>query len=305
MRLLRTLIGRSPRQNYWAFVRKIDRYRGNTGFTLADLHCTPKYLNPTAEVDRFERYMRVLRYNTRDDWQPRFEDAVVLELGCGPVLGIAPLAVFRGARRVLYSEPAFNRELLGEPFVVDRYLRPLHAELCAQYAPIDEEYFDFVRFQENLLSRVRELSEADPIERCNLLYSNSVLEHIPPDELLVVLRRLRSLCTADATFIHVVDFSDHWKGDGPFDAIYRSDPPADRSKRAINLLRPPEISKHIREAGFRVEMHPYRSYQGDLGCLADHWKDFDEESLRMKVAFFVGEPEAVSGQSSAAVPSVP
>ena len=109
-------------------------------FTKADVLSKRKYRNPVVEIDRFERYVRVLKRVHDGFVQPDLRDAVVLELGCGPLLGIGPLAVYCGARRVFYSEPAFNRDLIRADTIREGYFRLLHEELLAEREPGRAEF---------------------------------------------------------------------------------------------------------------------------------------------------------------------
>ena len=287
MRLLNTLLGRSPLQNYWAFVRKVQRRRGQRLFTRHDLR-TSKYSSPTAEIDRFERYARVCLKHGHADPRDLLLSSVVLELGCGPVLGIAPMAVFRGAEALYYSEPAFNPDLLRSEFVVEAYFRPLHAELCAQFHPASDTFLDFEIYYETLLGSCHSLDASTPEDAVDFVYSNSVLEHIPPEQLREVLGRVRYLCAPRARFLHAVDFTDHLGGAFPFEGIYWAEPPNDRGSLGINLLRPDELQDVFEGAGFEVGMIPYRRFQGDLEPLAPYWRGSPKEALAIRVAFFLG-----------------
>jgi len=288
MKIHKLLLHQSPYQNYWTFVKAIRRRWGSrTLFTPADLLSTRKYGNPLVEIDRFARYSRVIKRFHDSFVQPNFSDAIVLELGCGPLLGIAPIAVYSGARRVFYSEPLFNPDLIKTERAREGYFRPFHQELLAQCEPGRSEFVRFEDFYENVLDRCCDFRSAGPGDSIDFLYSNSVLEHVALCDLPTLLEQLREQSGCSCQYIHAVDFSDHRDGQMPFAGIYRSGPDVNPSRRGINLLRPSEMKSAIEEAGFPCEMIVYRRYQGDLIPMNEYWRRFSEEELRIEVAFFV------------------
>jgi hypothetical protein len=247
-----------------------------------------KYGNPVLEIDRFARYNRVLRRHTGRSFDPaEFRDRVVLELGCGPVLGILPLAVFYGATAAYYSEPSLSMGLIKGELLRERYFRRLHAELVAAHEPARDDFLEFDGFYEALLEISADLSGAPTDSRLGFVYSNSVLEHIPQNVLPGLLEEVRKRSGADCEFLHAVDFSDHRRGKSSFANIYRHQPPVARSALSINFCRPSEIRAALEDASFAPEVIPYRTYEGDLGEVHPDWTKFSDEELRIGVAFFV------------------
>ena len=288
MKISDLLLHRSPYENYWLVVKAMRRrWTKERLFTKADVFSTRKYGNPLTEIDRFARYIRVLTRVHNGFVQPDFRDAVVLELGCGPLLGIGPFAVYCGARRVFYSEPAFNRDLIRVETIREGYFRSLHEELLAEREPGRPEFVRFEDFYDGLLDRCSDFVCSKPQDRIDFLYSNSVLEHVALSDLPMLLARLRCQSSLGCRYIHVVDFSDHRDTHRPFARIYRSAPSVNRSQHEINALRPSEMKAAIEKAGFPCKMSVYRNYRGDLPPLDEYWHQFPEEELRTQVAFFV------------------
>jgi len=288
MKIQKLLLNHSPYENYWTFIRAVRRRLGRGSlFTMADVCSTRKYCNPLVEIDRFARYGRVIKRFQKGWVQPDFSDSVVLELGCGPLLGIAPIAVYSGARRFFYSEPAFSRDLIQTESVRNGYFTSFHQELLSQCEPGRSEFVRFEDFYNNVLDRCCDFRSAGQNERIDFLYSNSVLEHVDLGDFPTLLQRLRSQSSSCCRYVHVVDFSDHHDRPMPFAGIYRSDPTVNPSHRAINLLRPSEVKSALEEAGFPCEMIVYRRYSGDLVPMNEYWCRFPEEELRVEVAFFV------------------
>lgn len=284
------LIHRSPSQNYWTLIRRYrSRRYGDSRFSDADLRCD-KY-TPTAEVDRFERYRRVIRHRHPGFVEPRFESAVVLELGCGPLLGLAPVAVFRGAATVYFKEPRFSWDVVKSDLAVECYWRPLHHELVAQFEPGAPELADFDWFLKTLFARCREFDGTDPDHPIDFVYSNSVLEHVPESELRRVLRELRRRTREDSRFIHAVDFSNHLSAAQPFRGIYDRPPPsatAGGRPLAINLLRLSDIQRLLDDTGFPAASIVYRRHDtGALGSMDPYWRRYSPDELGAEVVLYV------------------
>lgn len=77
-------------------VQKLKGSRFN--YNLLGICGSLKHLNPVTLIDRWERYLRVLSTNAKVIPKPNFANKVVFELGCGPLLGWGPLALFLGAK---------------------------------------------------------------------------------------------------------------------------------------------------------------------------------------------------------------
>ena len=119
-------------------------------------------------------------------WEPLdFEERRVVEVGCGPLAGFGPLAVFCGAALFESAEPEWDPALFFSAEVRERYLRLFHADLCALYGP----RMDFDAFEAALRDRMRIVRsgfEAAPIEGpVDVVLSQSCLEHVFPLEATV------------------------------------------------------------------------------------------------------------------------
>ncbi|HEX3100258.1 MAG TPA: hypothetical protein VHQ01_00625, partial [Pyrinomonadaceae bacterium] len=90
--------------------------KGDLGwdYSLAAVLRSPKNMNTKLEIERWERQWRICRLNGLNDIENKFSlsGKTVLELGCGPVLGFGPIAIYRGAERFWYREPDFVRAVV-------------------------------------------------------------------------------------------------------------------------------------------------------------------------------------------------
>lgn len=97
-------------------------------------------------------------------------------------------------------------------------------------------------------------SEDDPVD-CSC--SNEVLEHIPADQLVMLLRALRAVTKGITT--HSIDYSDHYarsdKSVSRLNFLRYSDKewrPFNSGKQYVNRLRHSDYIRLFREAGFEI-----------------------------------------------------
>ena len=77
-------------------------------------------------------------------WEPLdFDGRRVVEIGCGPLGGFGPLAIFCGATEFESAEPEWDADLFEAPEVVDKYHFIFYADLVALYGP----RMDFAEFR--------------------------------------------------------------------------------------------------------------------------------------------------------------
>jgi len=176
-------------------------------------------------------------------WEPLdFEGRRVVEIGCGPLAGFGPLAIFCGAIRFDSADPEWDQHLFESEAIAERYLRIFHADLVALYGP----RMDFSQFRRALADRIhihRYGFEAAPIERpVDIVLSQSCLEHLFPIE--GTMDKLAAIQSPQTRFLHLVDFGNHYPTGNPFDGLY-DQPAAEyiaRRGKAMNLLRAPDIA---------------------------------------------------------------
>lgn len=272
-------------------VRKlIRRLISKTGVDYDELLRSAKYMRPQRPYDFLSRSEAILARTHQ--WPPlEFEDRDVVEIGCGPVLGFGPLAVFRGCRSFAAVDPGLDVSVVHHSKIQEKFFLGVHKDLCGIFGP----RLGFREFLERLQTRVKPVQSsivdaglAGP--QFDIVLSHSTLEHIEP--LTASVERLHSWCRPDVRFMHLVDFGNHRSTRNPFSGMYSVEPDEYRRHhgRSINLARPPEMMCVLREAGFDADIAPYYSYPEFYDePITPRWrKQFSDEELFLKVAIIFG-----------------
>jgi len=257
--------------------------RGDLGwdYSLTAVLSSPKNMNSKLEIERWERQWRVCRLNGLADVESEFDPfgRSILELGCGPVLGFGPIAIFRGAERFWYLEPDFSRAVLESLEVKNKYFEPLFHELTANYGRLqsfDEWY-----------SRIIELSQPfseGMAGEVDITLSHSVLEHIPLRELPILLDALYAASRPDGRFFHTVDFGPHG---GAFNSLYSQDQTVERQN--LNLLRRSEVEAAMSSAGFTHDASiVYKTDDVPKSDVHRSWQKYSRTDLESRVVFMIG-----------------
>jgi len=205
----RKLWQKSPADLFTIGARRIRHRLGNGDpgwdYSLEAVIKNPKHMNIKMEIERWERHWRICRLHGLGNVEKKFDffGKSVLEVGCGPVFGCGPVALFKGAEKFWYQEPHLRRAVVESTAIKNKYFRPLHQELVANYRGqigFDEWY-----------ARVIELScplQSGTTNVADLTISHSVLEHIPRGTLSSVLSALYEASRPGGWFSHTVDL-DH------------------------------------------------------------------------------------------------
>jgi len=243
----------------------------------------PKYRSFNSQMDRWERYKRVLNCNLNynNEFDLSFKDKVVCEIGCGPLLGIAPLAIFQGAKNYFYSEPFLNIDTLRSKEVKELILKNLHSELSLNYG----EVINFDDFYEQLVEKCKPIESSDC--RIDFLYSNSVLEHISKEKMIDLLTYTFDRLNTNSVYFHSVDFGHHMKGSKDLHRLYGNN----RFKKlpTLNMMRKSEIYKILTSIGFSKNLSfTYKSQNLDRLKIDNSWKKYKDDDLKSRVVFFIG-----------------
>jgi SAM-dependent methyltransferase len=282
------LYDKSPRQLIRAVARRLGANDG--AFEIDDIVSSQKHMRSQRLYDFLSRY-EAIADRALGEWQPlEFADNRVLEIGCGPLLGWAPLAIFMGCRGYVCVEPMFNPAVLDSQKVREHYLPSLHKDFTAIYGP-RMDFDDFLaRFLNDVTVERCGLAEARIDQPVDVVLSNSVLEHIHP--LKDAVAALQRVSAPGSRFLHLVDFGNHRATRNPFDGMYGVEPAVYRAKvdSSINLLRGSDVVRLFRDAGFAVDLVPYyrapEFHDGDIG---DYWRERQaDEDLFLKAALLVG-----------------
>jgi len=283
------LLSLTPRETWRIARRRLPGLRGGPAWTACELMSSPKHSRGIRFAELLDRQEAIAARHM--DWTPlEFEGRRVVEIGCGPLAGFGPLAIFRGAARFESAEPEWDPALLRDPAVVDTYLRVFHADLVALYGP----RMDFATFREALDERLsihRCGFEAAPIEGpVDIVLSQSVLEHVfPLDD---TLARLAQIQSPQTRFLHLVDLGNHYPTAGPFDGLYEEAPEAYIARRgkAINLLRAPDIAQSFAAHGIAAALIPARVLPGGVpDRVAGWWRErYDDDALSTQLVLVAG-----------------
>jgi SAM-dependent methyltransferase len=286
--IIRKLWQESPADLFTVGRRRIGRCLGNGDhgwdYSLESVIKNPKHMNTKMEIERWERHWRVCRLHGLGNVEKKFDffGKSVFEVGCGPVFGCGPVALFKGAEKFWYQEPHFRRAVVESTAIKNKYFRPLHQELVANYGgqiSFDEWY-----------ARVIELSyplQAGTANVADLTISHSVLEHIPRRTLSSVLIALYQASRPGGCFSHTVDLGPHGHGDSTLAGLYRMN--RDAEPRHLNLLRKCDVESAIIDAGLDLTASViYKADEIDPICVHKSWRRYSREDLATRVVFFLG-----------------
>tara|TARA_B100000315_G_scaffold260424_1_gene321698 strand:- start:3252 stop:4154 length:903 start_codon:yes stop_codon:yes gene_type:complete len=261
----------------------------NNNYTLDYVINNKQYMNTNVLIDRFERYCRVIKHN-----DPKynlsinsFKDKNVLELGCGPLLGWGPIALFLRALSFSYHEPANIPETIKSDEVKTQYFKRLFDELKSNYSGDDK----FDKFYNTVMDNSIPIS-FNKNRFVDFVLSNSVLEHIPKIKLELLLDNVSQLCVDKALFLHAVDFGTHGFLNMDLIKLYSIDRlKFTESKKTynINFLRKNDIADILYSKGFISELIiDYRFDEIDSTLVHSSWDKYSYEDLRARVVLYFG-----------------
>lgn len=219
-----------------------------------------------------------------------FKNANVVEIGCGPLGGYAPLSIFLGAKSFVSAEPEWDQGLFESDEISDGYLYPLHADLCALYG----ERMDFPAFRKGLRQRVRVyqtgFESLELTTPADIVLSQSCLEHVFP--LDGTIEKLAQIQTPLTRFIHLVDFGNHYLTNSPFDGLYEDTAAAYIARRgkAINMCRLPDVTGLFESSGLPAVAVPTRFVPDTYNGRVDEWwrERYDDAALFTQLALIAG-----------------
>ena len=243
-----------------------------------------KHISKEKQLDRWYRLWRVIESAT-DFKQPAFEEKRVAEIGCGPLLGWGPLAIFCGAKSFAYFEPSFQKEVLTSPIMEERYFFPVYQELVANFGP-KMGYSNFIKNLRNC-----DVFDFLP-NQTDLVISNSVLEHVRIDEIKPLLEKIASSASDRSMYMHAVDFGCHGVEGAPntFGKMYQLNERPDISKWGINGLRVSDLAEELQSNNWdTVDQVTYRKSEFDPKMVNNYWTKYTHDELSSRVVLFVGQ----------------
>lgn len=289
MAKLEYLLSLTPRESWRILRHRVPGLRGGPSWQPNELIYSSKHGRGIRFAELLLRQEAVVRRAM--PWEPLdFDGRRVVEIGCGPLGGYGPLAIFCGASSFESAEPEWDPQLFQSPEVVEKYHFIFYADLVALYG----ERMDFAEFLKRLRERMN-------IQRCgfekfvaggkaDIVISQSCLEHVFPIE--GTMDKLAEIQTRATRFLHLVDFGNHYPTGNPLDGLYerpRDDYIARRGK-AMNLLRAPDIDALFRNRNIPARVVPSRNVKETYrGTIHPWWREsYDDAALFTQLALVAG-----------------
>jgi hypothetical protein len=289
MAKLEYLLSLTPRESWRILRHRVPGLRGGPSWQPHELIYSPKHGRGIRFAELLLRQEAVIRRAM--SWEPLdFDGRRVVEVGCGPLGGYGPLAIFCGASAFESAEPEWDPLLFESPEVTDKYHFIFYADLVALYGP----RMDFAEFRKRLRERMN-------IQRCgfeqftadgkaDVVISQSCLEHVFPIE--GTMDKLAEIQTQATRFLHLVDFGNHYPTGNPLDGLYeqpRDDYIARRGK-AMNLLRAPDIDALFKSRNIPARVVPSRNVKETYrGTIHPWWRErYDDTALFTQLALVAG-----------------
>ncbi len=279
MSRLSYLMSLTPRETYRILRRRLPGSRNGPAWTPDELLSSPKYSRGIRFAELLMRQEAVVRRHL-PNWLPlEFEGKRVVEVGCGPLAGYGPLAIFCGAVSFESAEPEWDASLFFSVPVTEKYLRVFHADLSALYGP-RMTFREFIAaLRERVHVEVRGFETSSIRGPVDVVLSQSVLEHVFPLE--ATLSKLAAIQGPATQFLHLIDFGNHYPTENAFEGLY--DQPAAayiaRRGKAINCLRVSDIANIFSSAGIEAAVIPSRVIvDGYRGVIHPWWRERYAES---------------------------
>ncbi len=289
MSKLSYLLSLTPLESWRLLRRRLPVLRNGPAWTPSELMASTKYGRGIRFAELLLRQEAVARRHM--PWEPlNFDGKRVVEVGCGPLAGFGPLAIFLGARSFESAEPEWDPALFTSDLVSESYLRVFHADLVGLYG----ERMDFKAFQSALAKQMaiyRGGFESAPIAgKVDVVLSQSCLEHVFPLEATVA--KLAAIQTPQTRFLHLVDFGNHYPTVNQFEGLYEQ-PRAEylaRRPHAINLLRAPDVQALFSAQGIPARLIASRMASANYsGTIHPWWRErYKDDALFTQLALVVG-----------------
>jgi hypothetical protein len=289
MAKLEYLLSLTPRESWRILRHRVPGLRGGPSWQPNELIYSSKHGRGIRFAELLLRQEAVVRRAM--PWEPLdFDGRRVVEIGCGPLGGYGPLAIFCGASSFESAEPEWDPQLFQSPEVVEKYHFIFYADLVSLYG----ERMDFAEFRK----RLRERMQIQPCGfekfaaggKADIVISQSCLEHVFPID--GTMDKLAEIQTPATRFLHLVDFGNHYPTGNPLSGLYeqpRDDYIARRGK-AMNLLRAPDIDALFRSRNIPARVVPSRNVRETYrGTIHPWWRErYDDAALFTQLALVAG-----------------
>jgi hypothetical protein len=283
------LLSLTPRETWRLLRLRLPVLRNGPAWSGMDLMSSPKHRHGIRFAEFLLRQEAIVQRHM--NWESLdFEDTHVVEIGCGPLGGYGPMAIFCGASCFESAEPEWDADLFASDLVKERYLFVLHADLTALYGE-RMNFGDFRKaLQERMIVHKAGFDKAPLSGKADIILSQSCLEHVFPIE--TTISKLAEIQSPSTRFLHLVDFGNHYLSANPFEGLYEQPPEEYIAKRgkAINMLRVSDLASLFSAEGIGAQVIPSRivaeSYRGTIH---PWWRErYEDEALFTQLALVVG-----------------
>lgn len=289
MSRLNYLLALTPLETWRLLRRRLPLLRNGPAWTPAELLSSAKHSRGIRYAELLLRQEAVVRRHM--PWEPLdFEGRRTVEIGCGPLAGFGPLAIFCGATLFESAEPEWDPGLSFSEQVIERYFRIFHSDLCALYGP-RMDFQTFVKaLHERMVIHPVGFEKSPIVGPADIVLSQSCLEHVFPLDATVA--KIAAIQNSKTRFLHLVDFGNHYPTGNPFEGLYEQSPNDYFARRghAINLLRAPDVVSLFAGRGISVRSIVSRAAQESYGGTIHAWwrQRYDEAALFTQLALVVG-----------------
>ncbi|HLA43674.1 MAG TPA: methyltransferase domain-containing protein [Aggregatilineales bacterium] len=268
---------KAPRENWHTLRRKLKRSPVEDPISAAFRGKHPVWERFYLHFHRNDLLLKQT-LNTAFD----FKEQSVLEIGAGPLLGYAPLAILNGVNRYAVVEPGYI-DLRRDEYFIHNYLGNMHA----LFFHLGIYPGDLKTFAEKL--QAVELYTA-PIQNIHLngqfdlILSNAVFEHV--EDVRVTVEQLAAVTTPGGIHIHYVDFSNHrrYPNDqlaGKYTVSRERNPLTIANGGDLNLITPAEMTGIFRQSFSTVKFVPLNHADQILDTPGGEWRDYAIEDLKI------------------------
>ncbi len=255
---------------------------------IVDKYAPAKHLKPQRMVNFLMRTEKIVQRH-QADWCLDFEGKRVLEIGGGPVLGFAPIAVFLGCEKYVLVEPFHNPEIIKHK-KVRKYFEAVHSDLTSLYGQrmSREEFMQALDKKVEVFNK--EIEKFVVGSKFDISLSQSVLEHVQDADAAV--NKLAEVMAPGASFMHLVNFGNHRGTNDPFQDMYTQSREAyhENFGKLINLLRVNDVERLFEKHQLSALSLPYVVRDSLEAKPSQSWSDrYTLNDLLTRVVIFVNK----------------
>ena len=160
------------------------------------------------------------------------------------------------------------------PWAYDYHTPNRLRKLGENYQNVDELFKEIGLTYQAPIDDIRTINRENSID---LLFSNTTLEHIHPDEISILLRKSKAVLAENGVMVHLIDCSDHFNH-------------GQRTLSKVNFLRYSEDSWKKYNSEFlyqnRLRASDYLKLFSEQGYKINYWKQKVDQELLLSIDSF-------------------